>query len=136
MDAGGGGGKFQIHCPFLPRVLELMLSWSGQHSRPLFSEAFKGHRAGRSAFFEPGFGAVPSQGPSFPLQSLERLSFLALEESGETQWGQRPRSVFSQLSHGLLETQLSPNSEKGKKLNPEAGVGVVRNVGRQRERCE
>lgn len=27
MDAGRGGGKFQIHCPFLPRVLELMLSW-------------------------------------------------------------------------------------------------------------
>lgn len=123
MDAGRGAGKFQIHCSFLPRVLELKLSRSSQHYRSLFPEAFKDHRAGRSAFLELGFGAGPFQGPSSPLQHLERLFFRALEDSGDTQWGQGPCSFFFQLCHGLLETQLSPNSGKGKKAEPRAGWG-------------
>lgn len=45
-------------------------------------------------------------------------------------------AFFSKSSHGLLETWLSPNAEKGEELNPEAGEGVAGNGGRQRERRE
>lgn len=75
---------------------------------------------------EPGFRAVSwlAQGPSLPLQGLRILSFLILEESGETQWGQGSCLFFSQLSHGPLEeTWLSQNSENGEELNLEFGGG-------------
>lgn len=44
MDVGKGGGKSQIHCPILPRILGLMLFWPDQCFQLLFPEAFRGHR--------------------------------------------------------------------------------------------
>lgn len=122
MDAGRDGGKFQIRCPFLPRALELMLSWSGQHSWPLFLEV-KVHRAGRSAFSELGFGAVPSQGPSFPMQSLERPSFLGLGESGETQWGQGPLLILLPVTPWIIRDPAVPKLREGKKAEPRSWSG-------------
>lgn len=100
--------------------------------QPLSSEKPSG-ATGQPCLCAPRIGAVFPPGPSSPTLELRLLSFLMLEESGETRWGQGPLLILFQVSPWIIRDLAVSNSEKGEELNPEAGEKVAGNGGRQRE---
>lgn len=52
-----------------------------------------------------------------------------LEESGETRGREGPLLILLPVIPQIFRDLAVPRVKKGKELNPEAGVGVVRNVG-------
>lgn len=113
MDVGRGGGKFQIHCSFLPRVLELMLSWSGQHfhsfQKPLGAIGLEGLRSQNQDLEQFPLKGLPSHS-----RRWKRLSFLTLEESGAIQWGPGPLLILLPIIPWVIRDLAVPKLKEGR----------------------